>query len=130
MKKEKYPEIWFNGKWSPICGHYFWNNDYGARLFCQELNSTYTSGRVKKLNYIALASDGVRVGKCTSQDKSLLSCTGDCNDLQVGGTCSNDRNGKCGVGQGATVKIECFSGKYYVQCSLRKSVKGSENAEK
>ena len=113
LKDEKYPEIWFNGKWSPICGHYFWDNDYGASLFCQKLNSTYTSGIVKKHYSIPLASHGIRVGKCTRQDNSLLSCTGGCNDLQVGGVCSNNPNGaKCGVGQGATHEIECFSGTY------------------
>ena len=107
MREEKYPEIWFNDKWSPICGHYFWNNNYGATLFCQELNSTYTFGSVKNSG-IPLASDGIRVGKCTSQDNSLSSCTGGCNDLQVGGQCSNDPNGKCSIGQGGTtIEIEC-----------------------
>ena len=108
MREEKYPEIWFNDKWSPICGHYFWNNNYGATLFCQALlNSTAASGSVKHSG-IPLASDGIRVGKCTSQDNSLSSCAGGCNDLQVGGQCSNDPNGKCSVGQGATIEIECF----------------------
>ena len=74
LREEKYPEIWFNDKWSPICGHYFWNNNYGATLFCQELDSTYTFGSIKNSG-IPLASDGIRVGKCTSQDNSLSSCT-------------------------------------------------------
>ena len=107
MREEKYPEIRFNDKWSPICGHYFWDNNYGATLFCQKLNSTYTFGSVKNTG-IPLASDGIRVGECTSQDNTLSSCTGGCNDLQVGGQCSNDPNGKCSIGQGPTIEIECF----------------------
>lgn len=55
-----------------------------------------------------LSSDGIKVGKCTSQDNSLSSCTGGCNDLQVGGECSDDANSKCSIGQGAIVEIECF----------------------
>ena len=74
------------------------------------LDPTYTSGIVKEHREIQLASDGMRIGRCTSQDNSLSSCTGGCNDIQVGGSCSNDANSKCGVGQGATVEIECFSG--------------------
>ena len=110
MQEEKYPEIWFNDKWSPICGHYFWENDYGATLFCQKLNSNYTFGKSKKRLDRSLASNGITVGECTSQDKSLLSCTGRCNDLQEGGQCSNDGGGKCGVGGSPLVEIECFSG--------------------
>ena len=107
MREEKYPEIWFNDKWSPICGHYFWDNNYGAALFCQKLNSTYTFGSAKDSG-IPLVGDGIKVGMCTSQDNSLSSCKGGCNDLQVGGHCSNNENGKCGDGQGGTVEIECF----------------------
>ena len=42
--EEKYPEVFWNGKWSPICGPCFWNNDFGASLFCQRLSSNYQSG--------------------------------------------------------------------------------------
>ena len=106
MREEKYPEIWFNDKWSPICGHYFWNNNYGATLFCQKLlNSTGASGSVKPSG-IPLASDGIRVGKCTSQDNSLSSCTGGCSDYpEVGGQCGG---GNCSAGQRASIEIECF----------------------
>ena len=107
MKEGKFPEIKLNGKWLPICGHYFWDNNYGAALFCQKLNSTYTFGSAKDSG-IPLVSNGIKVGKCTSQDNSLSSCTGGCNDLQVGGECSDDANSKCSIGQGAIVEIECF----------------------
>ena len=34
LVEEKFPEVFWNGVWTPICGHWFWNNDYGADLFC------------------------------------------------------------------------------------------------
>ena len=76
------------------------------------LDSTYTSGIVKKRRDIPIASDGLRIGKCTSNDTSLLSCTGGCNDLELGGQCSNNHDGACGAGQGVTIEIECFSGMF------------------
>ena len=36
--QEKYAEIWVDGKWSPICGPGFWDNNIGATLFCQKLD--------------------------------------------------------------------------------------------
>ena len=42
MKDEKFPEVLYNGKWSPICRYGFWNTDWGATLFCQELG--YSNG--------------------------------------------------------------------------------------
>ena len=96
-----------DGHWSPICGHWFWDNNYGTTLFCQMLDSTYTSGIVKEHRDIPLASDGMRIGKCTSNDNSLISCTGGCNDLELGGQCSNHPS-FCGAGQGATAEIECL----------------------
>ena len=113
MREEKYPEIWFNHKWSPICGHHFWDNNYGATLFCRELlNSTYTYGTVTERRDIPLEIDGIRIGHCNYEDTSLFSCTGGCNDLEVGGQCSNSPAGygQCVAGQGATVEIECFQG--------------------
>ena len=109
MSNGKYPEILLNNKWSPICGHFFWGNDYGATLFCQQLNSTYTSGIAIRRYNIPLASDGIRIGKCTDQDNSLSSCTDGCNDFpQLGGVCSNMANAKCGAGKKATVEVQCL----------------------
>ena len=31
------PMIHWNGRWSPICGHYFWDNDNGVYEFCRML---------------------------------------------------------------------------------------------
>ena len=39
-----FPEILVDNGWHPICGHWFWNNNFGARLFCQELG--FNDGKV------------------------------------------------------------------------------------
>ena len=106
LRENKYPEILINDKWSPICGHHFWDNKYGATIFCQKLSSEYTSGKVKNTG-LPLVSDGVRIGQCNSQDKSFSSCSGGgCNDYpEVGGQCGG---GNCSAGQAATIEIECF----------------------
>ena len=106
LRENKYPEILINDKWSPICGHYFWDNKYGATIFCQKLSSEYISGKVKNTG-LPLASDGVRIGLCNSQDKSFSLCSGGgCNDYpEVGGQCGG---GNCSAGQRASIEIECF----------------------
>ena len=108
IKQEKYPEIFLNGKWMPICGHYFWDTNYGADLFCQKLDPKFTSGIVSKSHGKRLASDGVRIGKCQQGDQWLKSCTGGCNDLGIGNELFGCAN--CEAGQLAAVEIQCFTG--------------------
>ena len=103
MKEEKFPEIIVNGEWSPICGHWFWDNNHGASLFCQKLNSKYTSGTVKKRRDIPLKKNGIRIGLCRSNDTNLLFCTGGKNDLST-----NAYN--CVAGEKSSVEIECNLG--------------------
>jgi hypothetical protein len=103
LVKEKFPEVFLNGIWTPICGHWFWNNDHGADLFCQKLDSKYVSGTVIKRKDIKLRQDGIQIGECKIDDSSLDSCTGGCNDLETG----NGHCAKCGVGQSAAVNIKC-----------------------
>ena len=70
-----------------------------------KLSSEYTSGKVKNTG-LPLASDGVRVGECLSQDKSFSLCSGGCSDYpEVGGECGG---GNCSAGQAAAIEIECF----------------------
>ena len=93
--------------WVPICGHYFWNNDIGARLFCQELGGT--GGNVIGNHQYAntspkLPSDGLQVGNCKSGD-SWLKCTGGCNSKNIGGQCSG--GGNCRAGTNGGVEIQC-----------------------
>lgn len=62
LKDGKYPEISIDGMWSPICGHWFWESNIGAKLFCRKLNSKYVYGTVVK-----------RVGKI--QISTFKNCT-------------------------------------------------------
>ena len=93
-----------DGRWVPICGHYFWDNNHGATLFCQKMN--YDEGTVVKTP-AALSLDAFRIGKCEASDKRLLACTGGCNDLKVGGVCSGFWGGDCSAGNAAVVKVRC-----------------------
>ena len=99
-------ELFHNGEWYPICGHWFWNNGNGADLFCQQLG--YQSGTIRAEStsrQVALPSDGIRIGMCNAED-TWPHCTGGCNDLSVGGTpdtgCSDCREGAM-----AGLKIDC-----------------------
>merc|ERR1711899_654735 len=103
LLEEKFPEVFWNGVWTPICGHWFWNNDYGADLFCQKLDSKYVSGTVIKRKDVKLRQNGFQIGECKIDDNSLLACTGGCNDLKTG----NGHCAKCGVGQKAAINIKC-----------------------
>ena len=101
MVDDKYPEVFSNGKWSPICGHWFWDNNNGATLFCQKLNPIFRSGKVTKRRDKKLESDAVRVGRCGKTDQ-WLKCKGGCNDLGKGNGCA-----KCAKGESASVEIKC-----------------------
>ena len=76
------PEVYFDGKWVPICGHWFWNNNIGANLFCQEFG--FESGTLKN-THLTLPNDGLIIGKCEQRD-AWLQCSGNCNNLQIGGS--------------------------------------------
>ena len=93
----------------PICGHYFWDNQEGAKLFCKKLghNSGNFSGKGSGEIY---SIDSFRIGKCNSGDK-WESCSGGCNDYQVGGACSNNPPVKCERDQAVKITIECKGGK-------------------
>ena len=67
----KYPEVWLNGTWSPICGHYFWNNQEGAKAFCEKLGlsgGTHTRGG-------SYSEDAIEIGTCQAGE-AIDSCTG------------------------------------------------------
>jgi len=101
LRNGKYPEVFLNGIWSPICGHWFWNTNFGANLFCQELTSNPAStGQVIRRKY-AFGKDAIRIGRCESNDQ-WLSCTGGCNDLGTGKGCAD-----CRKGQKASIEIKC-----------------------
>ena len=106
-------EIYQNGKWIPICGHWFWNNNKGATLFCQQLG--YKIGIVKQesiARQVPLPDDGFRIGQCETND-IWGQCTGGCNDHTIGGTNWLCIKSNCTSGAMAGLKIECSNGKHY-----------------
>ena len=74
LKDKTIPMIFWNGTWSPICGHYFWDNHIGATLFCQKLGfeKGHVSGRNSGKSY---ATDAFMVGKCKKSD-TWTKCSG------------------------------------------------------
>ena len=91
-------EMNINGAWTPICGHWFWDNNYGASLFCHKLG--FPSGTIS--DRITLPSDGVRMGKCELGDVWPY-CSSGSNDHSIGGS-------KCQSGDKAGITINCNSG--------------------
>ena len=113
LKDGKFPEVFLNGIWSPICGHWFWDTDFGANLFCQELTSDPVStGQVIRRTDKPLEKDAIRIGKCLSNDQ-WLSCSGGCNDLGTGQGCNDHDN--CGANSPASIEIKCSQGKKYAK---------------
>ena len=107
--------MFLNGAWAPICGHYFWDNNNGATLFCKKLGYHHGVVRIPiNIYYKNLTSDAVRIGTCVETDDDLENCSGGCNDLEIGGHCLNDNQKSCSSGQPANIEIECYGGKYNV----------------
>ena len=73
---ESRPKMFWKGRFLDICGDGFWNDDYGAKLFCKKLG--YPSGGIKV--YLSSTSqpmvDALRVMQCPSRSSSLLECSG------------------------------------------------------
>ena len=125
--------IYWNNTWSPICGHYFWDNKFGAKKFCEQLGC-YSGGEVSPLFPIKGDSisthpihrnysvDAFRLGMCLKEDKWGY-CTGNCNDYTIGGTCFQNSHANCSTGEPVGIKITCpctctksssCNGKYHV----------------
>ena len=96
--------VCWNNYWSPICGHYFWNNNQGATKFCQRLG--YSSGNL--INHVSgvYATDSFKIGECKRYDP-WLRCTGGCNDYELGGHCKGNPHVKCSAGQTVKISISC-----------------------
>ena len=105
----KFPEVSIHGNWSPICGHYFWNNNHGATLFCRKLNPQFKSGTIIPRYDKPLESDGVRIGRCFSDDH-WPECSGGCNDFETGSSCFEAAGGKCTAGDVGSMEIHCNTG--------------------
>ena len=113
LKDDKFPEVFLNGTWSPICGHHFWDTDFGAQLFCQKLTSnSFSNGSVIKRTDKPLEKDAIRIGKCLSND-TWLSCSGGCEGCDK----------LCDANSPASIEIKCFSqGKKYYKCMYKPKI--------
>ena len=77
--------IFWDGQWSRICGHHFWDNNIGATMFCKQLN--YDSGTILESRYKS-AESGFWIGECLHGDQ-FPHCSGKCSEMfgKVGGKC-------------------------------------------
>ena len=89
--------------WSPLCGHYFWDNQYGAEKFCQKLGypSGMHSGKPMQKSYPV---DSFSLGTCLPEDKWPC-CTGGENYFNVG---TPALNGTCEKSNDQAIVIKCF----------------------
>ena len=103
------PTFYQNGTFHPICGHYFWDSNQGAQLFCQKLG--YTAGKLdtlgKKQSY---KQDSIWVGECHPSDTDISACGGGCNTYEVGGLCDGISY-NCTAGEYVKMSIICSGGK-------------------
>ena len=124
------PLIFWNGIWSPICGHHFWNNHEGASKFCQKLGCNF-GGKVSPLlgNYTnddknrANEWDAYQIGMCLPED-IWGECKGGCNGRKIGGTCEHCKDigimESCSAGQPVKITISCsFCCLKISTCNLR-----------
>ena len=71
LEEDGTPLLFFDQKWSPICGHSFWDDNHGATSFCKQLG--YESGTVTRKNgKYPVAS--LRIGRCRAGEE-LTACT-------------------------------------------------------
>ena len=93
------PEVMYNGQWSPICGHYFWDNNNGAATVCEALGF---SGGTHQQTRTTYSTDAMPVGEC-SAGQALNSCTDGGN---AWGNFEWD-NGGCKAGTEVGITVTC-----------------------
>ena len=93
------PEILYQDKYYPICGHYFWDNDNGATTVCKLLG--FASGKRAK-SLVAFDVDSMPVGDC-KPGQQLTQCTGGGNAWGK----FDDRGGWCKKGKKVGVTVTC-----------------------
>ena len=89
------PYLFWGGSWTPICGHYFWNNQNGAKAFCQKLG--FSDGSQNK-EYSDYCEDAIEVGACSSVNV-IESCTG--------GSNMYSKTNWCQIGNKVKMTISC-----------------------
>ena len=85
MAADGTPYLFWEGRWSPICGHQFWDNQEGAKAFCKELG--FTGGTAAKSTIVD--EDPIRIGKCNAGD-AIGSCTGGVNTYELNSACKRN----------------------------------------
>merc|ERR1719210_2459997 len=96
------PEIFANGYWVPICGHWFWNNENGANTFCRQLG--YLTGNLTATGR-KLATDAMYVGSCKAGE-DLHSCSEGC--CSEGCRKGSVGCGDCGAGKNGGITMTCL----------------------
>ena len=102
-------KICYNDRLVPICGHYFWENNNGARLFCKMLGKG--GGRVNKNQDIELTEDAYYAGMCSSTDQHITECSSAGNHHSLGGA-EMFGSSSCNKGSKAAIYIECGGKKF------------------
>merc|ERR1712187_722117 len=98
------PEVRSHGRYYPICGHYFWDDNGGAESVCNSLGFTYAKLQVTKDAY---STDAMPVGRC-HEGESLDQCTAGGNAFgDLGKTYGWFGNDNCRKGQKIGVKVVC-----------------------
>merc|ERR1711990_613252 len=59
-----YPQIFYEGSFYPICGHYFWDNNDGATTVCRALG--FSSGSKSEPRTSVSPANAMPVGKCSA----------------------------------------------------------------
>ena len=99
--------------WWPICGQFFADNNYGAKLFCRHLDYddgwvNFSEEKEEDDDKNSIPMDSFMIGKCSETDTNLQRCTDGCNNRAIGGNCEKE---SCSEGKGKRVKIHCEGGK-------------------
>jgi len=68
------PKYYWTNKYVPICGHWFWDNNNGAKSICQKLG--YSNGALSRTNQ-AYTEDAIMLGRCKSGE-NYQHCSEDC----------------------------------------------------
>ena len=83
LKNVGRPYIYWNDKWSPICGHFFWDNEIGVNKFCRKLG--HQAGAIFDKQGYHYTVDAIRLGTCKEDDNWDTGCSGGHNDYKLGG---------------------------------------------
>jgi len=97
------PYLSIGSTWKPICGHYFWDNNVGASIFCKKLG--YLWGGIIEKERNSYNEDAFYVGGCGSKDIT---------DLENGCTKPNlVAPHDCKKGRPVSIKIKCTEGLWW-----------------